>query len=162
MHFPDENNTRGLLKALSILGLNPNTNLSEIDFENVCIPKDLSNVLGTCVSFMPGNNSTFAQQLNQIKTFIFHNSCCYNKFSHVIRYIVIQYPSMLLVSLIDMPGFTSESSFDSEKMHNDVISSASTVIEVCDERKIDDGFQNYSSKIPPAEIFITKGKDFLL
>ena len=109
----------------------------------MCIPKDLSNVLGTCVSFMPGNNSTFAQQLNQIKTFIFHNSCCYNKFSHVIRYIVIQYPSMLLngLELIDMPGFTSESSFDSEKMHNDVISSASTVIEVCDERKIDDGFR---------------------
>ena len=164
MHFPDKNNTRGLLKALSILGLNPNTNLSEIDFENLCIPKDLSNVLGTCVSFMPGNNSTFAQQLNQIKTFIFHNSCCYNKFSHVIRYIVIQYPSMLLngLELIDTPGLTSESSFDSEKMHNDVISSASTVIEVCDERKIDDGFRTILLKYLLAENFHHKRKRFFI
>ena len=166
-HSPDKSSMTGVLlrKALSILGLNANTNIKEIDFENVCVPKDLINFLGTCISFIPRNYSTFEEQVKQIKSFIFHNTCCDNKFSHIIRYIVIQYPSNLFINgleLIDTPSFTSKSTFESKKMHNDATGSASTVIHVCDERKIDDGFRTLLLQYLMAENFHHEKKRFFI
>jgi len=165
MHSFEKNGTNDALlrKALSILGLHPNTNITDIVLKKVCVPKDLRYFLGTCVSFTPRNYSSFEQQVKEVKNFIFHNS--HNKFSHIIRFVVIQYPSNFFINgleLIDTPGFNLKSSFDSKMMHSGAINSASTIIHVCDERKVDDGFRTLLLEYLRDENFHHKRKRFFI
>jgi len=146
-----------LQKALSILGLDPNIDLTEVRERDICIPKEVRDFLSTCVSFVPREYNTFAQQICQMKDFICRSNCV-SKLSHAIGYFVIQYPSKFFkngLELIDTPGFNSVRFSDRacDGIYDDLIKSASNLIYVCDERKLDDEFRSMMLKYDIVEKF---------